>query len=71
VGHRNTTNSDSVVLTQIERLSSMNSVYGFVKKEALIFGALLLVSVLIVSCSSGKAEKAKPSVIPVSVGAVV
>ena len=49
----------------------MNSVYRFVKKEALTFGALLLVPVLISSCSSGKAEKNKPSGIPVSVGAVV
>jgi len=48
----------------------MNSPYRFVR-EALKFGAVLLISVLVASCSSGKAEKAKPSGIPVSVGAVV
>lgn len=48
----------------------MNSPYRFAG-EALKFGALLLISVLVASCSSGKAEKAKPLGIPVSVGAVV
>ena len=42
-----------------------------VKKEALKLGAMLLVAVLIASCSPGKAEKSKPSGIPVSVGSVI
>jgi multidrug efflux system membrane fusion protein len=49
----------------------MSSGYRLVKKEALKFGALLLVPVLIASCSSGKAEKSKPLGIPVAVGSVV
>jgi multidrug efflux system membrane fusion protein len=48
----------------------MNFLYRLVRK-AIKFSALLLIPVLIASCSSGKAEKAKPLGIPVSVGAVV
>ena len=48
----------------------MNFLYRLVRK-AIKFSALLLIPVLVASCSSGKAEKAKPSGIPVSVGAVV
>ena len=48
----------------------MNFRYRLVRK-AIKFSALLLIPVLIASCSSGKAEKTKPSGIPVSVGAVV
>ena len=48
----------------------MNSVYGFAR-EAIKFSALLLIFFLVASCSSGNAEKTKPSGIPVSVGSVV
>jgi multidrug efflux system membrane fusion protein len=48
----------------------MRSVCRFISKEGLKFSTLLLILVLISSCSSGKAEKNKPSGIPVSVGVV-
>ena len=48
----------------------MNFRYQSVRK-AIKFSALLLIPVLIASCSSGKAEKTRPLGIPVTVGAVV
>ncbi|HET6491211.1 MAG TPA: hypothetical protein VFG28_15750, partial [Syntrophales bacterium] len=44
--------------------------YQLVRK-AIKFAALLMIPVLVASCSNGKAEKIKPSGIPVAVGAVV
>jgi len=48
----------------------MNILSRLVKK-AMKLGILLLIPVLVASCSNGKAEKIKPSGVPVSVGVVV